>query len=56
MAEKEEAGVEVTGEDRIAEAVAARGTQPNLSFFAFTATPKPRTVESCSAHPIPSPG
>ncbi len=45
MAEKEEAGVEVTGEDRIAEAVAARGTQPNLSFFAFTATPKPRTVE-----------
>ncbi len=45
MAEKEEAGVAVTGEDRIAEEVAARGKQPNLSFFAFTATPKPRTVE-----------
>ncbi len=45
MAEKEEAGVAVTGEDRIAEAVAARGMQPNLSFFAFTATPKARTVE-----------
>lgn len=25
--------------------VAARGAQPNLSFFAFTATPKPRTNE-----------
>jgi len=25
--------------------LAARGTQPNLSFFAFTATPKPRTNE-----------
>ena len=45
MAEKEEAGEPVTGEDRIAEAVAARATQKNLSFFAFTATPKARTVE-----------
>ncbi|MGB3410543.1 MAG: type I restriction endonuclease [Microthrixaceae bacterium] len=45
IAEKEEAGEPVTGEDRIAEAVAARATQKNLSFFAFTATPKPRTVE-----------
>jgi len=45
IAEKVEAGEPITGEDRIAEAVAARSTQPNLSFFAFTATPKPRTVE-----------
>lgn len=45
MAEKAEAGEPITGEDRIAEAVAARATQPNLSFFAFTATPKPRTVD-----------
>lgn len=45
IAEKEEAGEQITGEDRIAEAVAARATQRNLSFFAFTATPKPRTVE-----------
>ncbi len=45
MAEKAEAGEPITGEDRIAEAVAARATQPNLSFFAFTATPKARTVE-----------
>ena len=29
----------------LAEAVAARGRQPNLSFFAFTATPKGRTLE-----------
>ena len=29
----------------LAEAVAARGPQPNLSFFAFTATPKGRTLE-----------
>ena len=42
-----------TGEDMepaevdalLAEAVAARGRQPNLSFFAFTATPKGRTLE-----------
>ncbi len=45
MAEKAEAGEPITGEDRIAEAVAARGHQENLSFFAFTATPKARTVE-----------
>jgi type I restriction enzyme R subunit len=45
QAEKEDAGEPITGEDRIAEAVAARGAQPNLSFFAFTATPKARTVE-----------
>ena len=29
----------------LAEAVTARGHQPNLSFFAFTATPKGRTLE-----------
>jgi type I restriction enzyme R subunit len=45
IAEKVEAGEPITGEDRIAEAVAARSTQKNLSFFAFTATPKARTVE-----------
>ena len=32
-------------EDALAEAVSARGKQPNLSFFAFTATPKARTIE-----------
>jgi type I restriction enzyme, R subunit len=32
-------------EDALAKAVAARGKQANLSFFAFTATPKARTLE-----------
>ena len=32
-------------EEALARAVAARGKQPNLSFFAFTATPKARTLE-----------
>ena len=35
----------VPAEDALAKAVAARGRQPNLSFFAFTATPKGRTLE-----------
>lgn len=38
-------GVELDPEDRLAASVAARGHQPNLSFFAFTATPKPKTLE-----------
>ena len=32
-------------EEALAKAVAARGRQQNLSFFAFTATPKARTLE-----------
>ena len=32
-------------EEALAEAVAARGTQTNLSYFAFTATPKGKTLE-----------
>ncbi len=32
-------------EEALAEAIAARGAQPNLSFFAFTATPKGKTLE-----------
>ena len=32
-------------EDVLAASVAARGRQPNLSFFAFTATPKAKTLE-----------
>ena len=34
-----------SGEDMLASIVAHRGMQKNLSFFAFTATPKDRTVE-----------
>ncbi len=36
---------EIDAEAALAAIVAARGRQPNLSFFAFTATPKDRTVE-----------
>ena len=32
-------------EDEIRKSMLARGRQPNLSFFAFTATPKPKTLE-----------
>jgi type I restriction enzyme, R subunit len=32
-------------EDNIRKSMLARGKQPNLSFFAFTATPKPKTLE-----------
>ncbi|MBN1536523.1 MAG: type I restriction endonuclease subunit R [Anaerolineales bacterium] len=32
-------------EDEIRKSMEARGKQPNLSFFAFTATPKPKTLE-----------
>jgi type I restriction enzyme R subunit len=31
--------------DAMAEVLASRGVQPNISFFAFTATPKDKTVE-----------
>jgi type I restriction enzyme R subunit len=36
---------DLSGEDILASIVAHRGKQQNLSFFAFTATPKDRTVE-----------
>jgi type I restriction enzyme R subunit len=32
-------------EDRLNQVIASRGKQPNLSFFAFTATPKGKTLE-----------
>jgi type I restriction enzyme, R subunit len=44
-AEKEEAGEELTFEDKIAAEIRARGRLPNVSTFAFTATPKPKTLE-----------
>lgn len=42
MLEEEEATDE---EERMIEAIAKSGNQSNISFFAFTATPKPKTVE-----------
>jgi type I restriction enzyme R subunit len=46
-AEKEEAytGLEQDAEDEIRKSMLARGKQENLSFFGFTATPKPKTIE-----------
>ncbi len=46
-AEKLESKVEAGDDpqDVLAASVAARGRQPNLSFFAFTATPKAKTLE-----------
>jgi type I restriction enzyme R subunit len=46
-AEQEEiqSGLEEDAEDEIRKSMQARGKQDNLSFFAFTATPKPKTVE-----------
>ena len=36
---------ERTYEDEIIDEMKARGKQPNISYFAFTATPKPKTLE-----------
>ena len=47
-AEREEAGAETPEEeieDRVLEEIRSRGRLPNLSTFAFTATPKPKTLE-----------
>jgi type I restriction enzyme R subunit len=40
-----ESGLEEDAEDQIRKSMQARGMQTNLSFFAFTATPKNKTVE-----------
>ena len=47
-AEQEEASAETPEEeieDRVLQEIQSRGRLPNLSTFAFTATPKPRTLE-----------
>ncbi|MFQ5744171.1 MAG: type I restriction endonuclease subunit R, partial [Acidobacteriota bacterium] len=47
-AEREEAGAETPEEEpenRVLEEIRRRGRLPNLSTFAFTATPKPKTLE-----------
>lgn len=38
-------GLDEDAEDEIRKSMQARGKQANLSFFGFTATPKPKTVE-----------
>ncbi len=44
-AEQIEEGVEVSAEDLLLAEMAARKQPPNVSFFAFTATPKAKTIE-----------
>ena len=50
LAEVEDSGLVASAVDEVdealAKALAARGQQPNISFFAFTATPKARTLEN----------
>jgi type I restriction enzyme R subunit len=50
VAEAEDAGYVASAfdpvDEALAKAVAARGRQANISFFAFTATPKARTLEN----------
>ena len=43
--EEADGSAELDAEDVLSDIVKHRGKQPNLSFFAFTATPKERTVE-----------
>ncbi len=45
QAAEEEEAVEDDPEDRIVDEIRARGRQKHLSIFAFTATPKPKTLE-----------
>ena len=44
-AEGQEGGESVDAEDEIVKVINARGPQRNMSFFAFTATPKHKTLE-----------
>ena len=51
-------GGEVSAEDELAAQIAARATTPNVSFFAFTATPKAKTLElfgTADAEGLPHP-
>jgi type I restriction enzyme R subunit len=45
VAANENEEIEADWEDRLNQVMQSRGRQPNLSFFAFTATPKGKTVE-----------
>ena len=45
QAESQEAETTDDAEDEVLKAIRAKGKQPNISFFAFTATPKKKTVE-----------
>lgn len=51
----EEESEEEDGEDFLRRSMEARGKQANLSFFAFTATPKPKTLEVFGSTDYPNP-
>ncbi len=56
--EEMSSGLDEDAEDQIRKSMVARGKQDNLSFFAFTATPKPKTIEvfgTPDAQGIPKP-
>jgi len=52
--EEIEEGVEVTAEDILNATLAARSQSTNISYFAFTATPKAKTMEMFGRLPDPS--
>ena len=54
MLTSEESEDDFSSEDRITAAVATRRTSPNLSYYAFTATPKPKTLELFGRLPDPN--
>ena len=54
MAERIDEEEELTGEDRINQILEARRGSKNLSYYAFTATPKPRTLELFGRVPNPA--
>lgn len=53
MLESRNDGEELTSEDILDAAVASRRVSPNLSYFAFTATPKTKTLELFGRVPNP---
>lgn len=54
MLDGREEGDELTSEDILDAAVASRRVSPNLSYFAFTATPKTKTLELFGRLPNPA--
>jgi type I restriction enzyme R subunit len=54
LAENTTDDVELTSEDILDATIAARRANENLSYFAFTATPKPKTLELFGRLPDPS--
>ncbi|RLB67368.1 MAG: type I restriction endonuclease subunit R, partial [Deltaproteobacteria bacterium] len=54
LAENSDDGVEFTSEDILDATITARRDNHNLSYFAFTATPKPKTLELFGRLPNPA--